>query len=551
MRQRLPALLLSGAVLLGTAGALAQAEAERRLDAAIERLRGALGPDGRIEIGARRLDPVTGRATLTDVAIIRPDQRITIPELLLSDLAETRIGRAELLRPREEGAGVATEATRIVLAGLALPAPGAPMTLAALAVEAAEVESFRLASAEGKLVVARLAIRDWREAALGAGTLEGLDWRTAGDGDAFRLRRLALEAVALPLAGQDFDPAAFRAGRIALEGIEAREAAQGVAFSLGRVELRDWIPGRATAALAEDLRAAGQVPQLGAAELRLDRVEVSGVDAAATLAAVLDSRQVPDPFPGVPQRLAIEGLGAAADGQPLLALRRLLSEGRLESGIATGSLTTEGFRLTLPRGQAAPLEALGYREIAGGIEMRGEAPRAGGRLTLDPLRISWEEAATLTLAARLEGVPPAPEPGAQLDPDATLAGFSAAQLAGLTLALRDHGLLGRVIAAQAREQRIPPARLREQWAQMALAMPLPGGAPPAGPARRGAPPPKAATGPDPLAGLRQAVAAFIRQPGTLEIALVPPRPLPLGELAGLAGDPAQAIQALGLTATAR
>jgi hypothetical protein len=197
------------------------------------------------------------------------------------------------------------------------------------------------------------------------------------------------------------------------------------------------------------------------------------------------------------------------------------------------------------------LEALGYREIAGGIEIRGSVPRAGGRLEIDPFAIAWEEAATLTLATLLDGMPPVPEPGTELDPDATAMQLAAARLAGLTLTLRDRGLLGRIVTQQAREQRIPEARLREQWAQMALAMPLPGAQPPAQQGRRGGPPPKAATGPDPLLPLRQAVAAFVRQPGTLEIALRPPRPLAIGDIGALAADPAQAVQALGLTATAR
>jgi hypothetical protein len=546
MRQRLPVLLLFGALLFGTAGALAQAEAERRLDAAIERLRTALGPDARITIGARRVDPVTGRATLTDVAIIRPDERIAIPELILADLGETRIGRAELLRAREESGGVATEVSRILLANLTLPAPGTPMTLAGFAVEAAELESLRLAAPEGKLVVERLALRDWRGPALGAGTLEGLDWRTPGGGDAFRLRRIALDAVTLPLAGTEFDPAAFRAGRIAMEGIAAREAAQDIAVTLGRIELSDWIPGRPTTLVAADLRAGGPAPQLGAVEIGLDRIEASGVDAAATLAAVLADRQIPDPFPGMPQRVAIEGLRGTAEGQPLLTLRRLVSEGRLDAGIASGSLVTDGFRLTLPRGQAAMLEALGYREIAGGIEIRGSVPRAGGRLDLDPVRVAWEQAATLTLATQLDGMPPVPEPGAELDPDATAAQLAAAQLGGLTLTLRDHGLLGRVLTQQAREQRIPEARLREQWAQMALAMPIPGEPP-----RRGAPP-AAGKDADPFAPMRQAIAAFIRQPGTLEITLRPPKPLPFSELAGMAGEgPARSVERLGLSVVAR
>ena len=61
MRLRLIPFLLGGMLLAGGAGALAQAEAERRLEAAIAQLRSALGPEARLEIGGRRVDPVSGR----------------------------------------------------------------------------------------------------------------------------------------------------------------------------------------------------------------------------------------------------------------------------------------------------------------------------------------------------------------------------------------------------------------------------------------------------------------------------------------------------------
>jgi hypothetical protein len=552
MRTRLPVIALSGFVLLGAAGALGQAEADRRLDAAIERLRTALGPGTRIEVGARRLDPVTGRATLTDVVIHRGTARTTIPEAILDGLSESRIGRAELLRIRENGAdGTVVDTTRLVLAGLALPVEGKGFSLDGLAFDALDVEGVRGTGPDLSFGLARLALRDWRQGAVGAGTLEDLAWQATGpEAHALRLGRVALEAVALPVAGQSFDPQAFRATRLALETLEVREAAQDITFSLGRMELRDWLPGRPAALVLETLRAAGPVPQLGASQLRLDRIEASGIDAPNTLDAVLGGRQVPDPFPGTPQRLLFEGLESTAEGQPLLALRRLLSEGRMDAGIATGTLLAEGFRMAVPRGQADWIGPLGYREVAGGLELRGTLPRAGGQLTLDPFRIAWDEAATLGFALQLDGVPGLPEPGTPATPDYTA--YAASRLAGLVVTLRDQGLLGRVLAQQARQQRIPEARLREQWAQMALAMPLPGAPTQAQPGRRGAPPAKPAAGPDPLLPLRQAVAAFIRQPGTLEIALRPPKPLDIVGLGPIVtGDPAQAVQRLGLTATAR
>lgn len=535
MRPRLPAIALSGLLLLGTAGALAQAEAERRLDAAIERLRSALGPEARIEIGGRRLDPVTGRATLTDIVIRRGGDRIAIPEAILSDLSETRIGRAELRGVSERGAdGTAAETGRVLLSGLILPPPGKTLAPAAIAFDSLGVEDIRGAAEGVKIAVARLALRDWRDLGLGSGVLEGFDYQ-ATDGERFRLGRLALDSVTLPFAGTDFAPGAFRAGRIALEAVALRAPGQGGEATLDRLELRDWAPGRLAAVVLEGLRGAGQVQTLGAASFTLARAEASGIDAAGTVEALLAGRQPPDPRPGQPQRLALEGFESQAEGQPLLALARLVNDWTLDGGIAAATLRLDGFRLTLPRGQAALLEALGYREIAGGIETRASLPRAGGRLEIDPLRIAWDQAATLALVAQFDGLPPLSPAGEAVEQDATMLALAGSRLAGLTLTLRDQGLMGRVIAQQARDQRIPPARLREQWAQMALALPLPGSTQAA----------------DPFLPLRQALAAFIRQPGTLEIALRPKMPVPLAELPLALADPAGTAQRLGLTATAR
>ena len=547
MRPRLPAIALSGVLLLGTAGALAQAEAERRLDAAIERLRGALGPEARIEIGSRRLDPVTGRATLTDIVIRRGGDRIAIPEAILSDLSDTRIGRAELRGVSERGAdGTRAETGRVLLSGLALPPAGKTPTPAAIAFDSLGIEDIRGAAEGVKVTVTRLALLDWRDLGLGAGVLEGFHYQAA-DGEAFRLGRITLESVALPFTGPDFAPANFRAGRIAVEAVALQAPAQGGEATLDRLELRNWAPGLLASLMLDGLRGAGQVQNLGATAFTLARAEVSGIDAAGTVEALLAGRQPPDPRPGQPQRLALEGFESQAEGQPLLALTRLLNEWTLEGGIAAATLRLDGFRLTLPRGDAAALEALGYREIAGGVETRASLPRAGGRLEIDPLRITWDEAATLAFTAQLDGVPPLSEAGAAVKQDATMLALTESRLAGLTLTLRDQGLMGRVIAQQARTQRIQPARLREQWAQMALALPVPGANPRANPHAN----PHANPGADPFLPVRQALAAFIRQPGTLEIALRPKVPVPLVELPLALADPAGTALRLGLTATAR
>lgn len=551
MRSRLPAYAAAGAILLAGAGALAQAEAERRLDAAIERLRGALGSGGSLAIGGRRVDPVTGRATLTDVVLTQGSDRISIPELLLTDVTETRIGRAEATRIRvdaTDGTGAGGEARRVVLAGVPIPVAGKPLDWAALSADALEIETLQgEAPGNGRFRLDRLALRDARRSGLGAGTLEGLDFTGLGtnEGQVFHLGRVALEAVTLPLSGDEFDPLAFRAGRLAVEGMNVRDPSNDVTVGLGRLALQDWVPGRATALAIEQVRISTPTPSTGKTDLSVGRIAASGIDAAGTLAALMQGVQVPDPAPGNPQRLSVEGLEVSLEGQSVAALARFATEGGLENGRATGAMSVEGLRVTPPRGQAPWLDELGYAEVAGAIDLRGSADRGGGRLEISPLRIEWLRAATLSLAARLEGMPAAPPAGSPVNPEAMMAQLAAARLGEATLTLRDQGLLGRILAQQARQQRVPEARLREQWAQMAMAMPLPGAQPGRGPG-------KGQAAADPLLPVRQALASFVRQPGTLEISLHPPKPLGMAELgARFGGDPAGTLQQLGLTVTAR
>lgn len=556
MRIRLPVVVLIGGLSLAGAGALAQAEAERRLDNAIERLRAALGPDARLEIGGRSVDPVSGSARLTDVVLIEGTNRLTVPEVRLAELEDTRIGRAELLRTVYRGAdGASGEIARIMIAGLPVPVAGKTLDFGNLSFAALEVEAARMADpAKGAMRLARLEVREWTPRGVASGALEGFEYRDAApDPQVMRLGRVVLDQVTLPLtATQDFDPTAFRAGRIGLEGAELRDPAQQVTLSLGRIDLRDWVPGQPAALVMERLDVAAPAGGMGQVGLALGRFEAAGIDAPGAVAAVMGGLQIPDPFPGTLQRVALEGLDASWDGQQVVTLARLATEGALADGIARGALTAEGLRVVPPAGQADWLEALGYREILGGLELRASSPREGGRLEVEPFRIAWQEAATVTLAAQLDGIPGAPAPGTPMNPDATAAAFAAAELGSLTLTLRDHGLLGRLLARQAREQRMPEARLREQWAQMAMAMPLPGERPARG--QRGGPPPKgtATQGPDPLLPMREALANFVRQPGTLEITLRPPKPLTLEQISDLSAEgPVQAVQRLGLSIVAR
>ncbi len=550
MRARLPGLALAGLVCLAGAGALAQAEAERRLDAALERLRASLGAEARLSWQRREVDPVTGTARLLGLAVQTATDRLTVAEARLSDLSATRIGRAELTGLRMEDGKVATaEAARLVVAGLPLPPPGAGFDPFALELGLLELDRLRVSHAqEGRLALGRLAVSGLRPGALDSAVAEALAFEPEANAGTlgFRLGRLALEAIELPMAGGMPDPAGFRAAAIAIEDAAFSEPREQVEVALARFAMHDWIPGRDTRIALERLRVDAPFGPLGAGQVRLGRVGVSGIDMAGTVAAVLANLQPPDPRPGVPQRMAIEAVEATLEGRPLLGLGLLSADGGLTAdGVMTGGFAVEALMLALPPGMDLGLQALGYDRIAGGLSVQGQVPRAGGRLSVAPAFVAWDGAGRLSVSAELDGIPATAEAGAPVDPDAAMAEMAAAKLASLVLRWDEQGLLERLVAKAARDQGSTPARVREEWARMAEAMPLPG-APPPGPAPRGRQP--GAAPPDPFAPLRQPVAAFIRNPRAIEIALRPPQPIAFAALPKFqSAPPAEQLRLLGLT----
>ncbi|MDP3417434.1 hypothetical protein [Falsiroseomonas sp.] len=605
MRRRLAMLVFTGAftgaLALAGAGALAQAEAERQLDAALERLRLAFGPEARLAVGQRQVDPVTGRARLGELTITAPTERITVTELLLQDLTGTRLGRAEarsiLLVTNIGTAEDRFEVARLVLGGMSLPAAGQEFSLSTFELGTMELEALRGTGQPGLLTVGRASLEGYGPGVLGAASLEGVDFRDSGSGAlAFRLGRAAVQSMVLPpLDGSMPDPRQFSVQLLTLEGAELREPDNQVDLAIGRFALRDWVPGRLTDLAVEGVRVAAPFGALGAGDVRIGRIASQGIDMAGTTIALMDGVQVPDPVVGTPQSVVMEGLTAQAGGQPVFALGRTAIEASMDaSGLAETSMGLQGLRVTLPAGTVAWLEQHGYREIAGGMELRGSARREGGVLDIAPFGLRWSEAASLALRTNLSGMP-LPRPGEEQDDDAIMAQLMRARLHGLTLSLRDEGLMGRVLAEQARSQGVPEAQLREQFAQMALAMPIPGAGPAAppsraapapAPARKGAAPaappassskgpagsskgaapqatapqtsapqtsaPRAAGPADPFLSVREALASFIRQPGELEFTLRPAQPVSFEDMQGLAAaGPVETARRLGLSAVAR
>ncbi len=573
MRRRLVIIAVAGAIALPVAGALAQAEAERRVDRAIELLRQAIGPDARITWGMRQVDPVTGRTRLGDVVVTTAGRRVTVAEVLLTDVSDTRLGRAELRALQmTEGKGERSDLARLVLGGVPFPAAGQPVDLARLEVGVLEAEALSIQSTDGTIRLGRVAAEGYAPGVLGQATAEGFEYRGTGSssGNSARIGRVALAGVTMPAPGQDFDIKDVTLRSASLEGAALVDAEKKVDLAVGRMAVRDWVPGRLTDLAVEGVTLGAEFGAMGPGVFRLGRAVMQGIDAAGIATAWSTNVQPPDPAPGVPQLVQLEGISAEANGAPLFSLGRIQADGSLAAdGVVGGALVVDGLRVTLPRGSVPPLEQLGYTEIAGGMEMRGTLARQGGVFGLSPWRTVWNDAATLTIAGRFLDMP-APLPGTTLDPDAQTAALMAARVEQVTLSWRDQGLLGRAIAWQARQQRVPEARIRDQWAQMVMAMPLPGDSPaprgraaPPAPGGKGAPAPAAggkagaapapgpapsAGGPDPLVAVREALAQFIRQPREIEFTLRPPRPMAFGEMAGLMGaGPTEGARQLGLT----
>lgn len=150
---------LAGLALLtavGLCGAVAQGVAQQRLDEAVARLRALLGPDVALTYDAATADPVTNRVTLTGVLLKDPTTEGRIERLVLDALAPggAGVGRAEATNIRITGPeGRALTVQNLLIAGLVLPADGAPFDPEALRLDQLRITAVTLAGpdASGRL----------------------------------------------------------------------------------------------------------------------------------------------------------------------------------------------------------------------------------------------------------------------------------------------------------------------------------------------------------------------------------------------------------------
>ncbi|MFH5924026.1 hypothetical protein [Roseomonas xinghualingensis] len=543
-------LLVSCIALPVTIGAYAQAEAERQFDAAVARLRAELGPEGAVEWQRRSIDPVSGTVRIEGLSVRKGTDRLSIAEASLSDLRQDRIGRASFSGLRMEGAPrqgdshrTTLSAGRITLDALLLPAgrDGA-VNWAAAAVEGAVAEGFRAeVENRGEAAIGRFTISGYQPGALREVVMEGFRFADNTDGSTrMQLGRARLAGTVLPRIGQPFDPWGLAADAVLLEGVEISTEKRGATIHLGRVQIDGWGEGRLTTLAAEGLGTTGNAPKTGDFTVELGRLGFSGVAARDIAYAHLHDRNPPLPVPSQDQDGLLEGLSISLGGAPLLRIgavrgRNSWDPAAPDTQIGTASL--EGLALDLPGEYGgAWLDALGFKSILGRMELGTRLIPQDGRMIVDPFTIEATGMGRLGFTMDMRGIemPPPGQPSmAKDDPFALMARWS---VAGLAIRYTDEGLLQAMLVQQATRERVTEQQLQDRYARMMLRAPVSGSA-------RGKEPPA-------IRQIREALAAFARNLGTIEIAMRPPAPVPLLDLAGLAALPGErTVRELNITVT--
>jgi len=552
-------LLLAGGVALPLAfgapaltRAVAQAEAERALDAAVERLRAGLGPQGALEWRSRSVDPATGTARFQGVSIRQGANSATAAELILERAAPDRIGRAvasdlrmeEPNSDRNASGPIVVTAGRVTLGDLLLPAvAGGPgLDLANLAVGEVLAEGIRMVNpGRGESELGRLSLAGYAPGTVREAVLEGFRFQDRSQGDLrMNIGRARLAGAAVPRIGGKFDPWALAADTALVEGAEILSEGQKTNIRLGRLQVEGWGSGRVTTLALEGAKVDGETAQTGPYVAELGRVALAGVPLRDTVHAIVHDVAPPSNPPGQEQTASAEGLSVSADGTPLLSIGSLRARNGWDpanAGAEVGTFAAEGIAITPPAEYGGDqLAELGFKSVLARLGIDSRLIRGEERLTAEPFRIQALGMGTLALTMDLRGVS-VPKPGQpnppQDDPMALAAQWS---VAAMSIRYTEEGLIRSLIARQAVQENVPERTLRERYAGLAARTPIPGS--------------QGKDGPQVMAA-RNAFASFARDLGTIEITMRPNRPLPLLEFATLAGQPPeQAVRQLNLTARA-
>lgn len=319
--------------------------------------------------------------------------------------------------------------------------------------------------------------------------------------------------------------AQFRLDRAEIVGLSV-DADQDVVIARAVVEqVGGGRPGKLTiTGLAVDAEGADRVDEVEIAGLTL-----TGIDLAATFAALAEDREPPRPRGSVTFEATEVVLGH--EGNPvgrMDAFRIASSEPR--PGVTAASFAITGLRAEAVQELAEQLRAYGYDALTADLAIEGSWDETARRLEVGTLRLGARDVGTLGIAFALGGLPEDPS-------KAGIGDLMGATVESLSLSWADESLYGRVLRVQAQQGGTTAEQLRTQVGMMAgMFLVSPGPASPA------------------LDAVREAVMRFIGQTATtLELTAKPAQPVPVAMVPQLAGQggPAQVVSAFGITAAAR
>lgn len=204
-------------------------------------------------------------------------------------------------------------------------------------------------------------------------------------------------------------------------------------------------------------------------KFEVERIELSGLDVRATLAAAASA----DPKPAAPRfdRLEVAGLAMAMPDGPV-SLGRAVIEARDWMEVAPTKLSARLERAVVSltgagAARSAPLAALGYDKIdlSGALEAKFDAQK--GELTIDRLEADGAGMGAARASLMLSRVPAAIFSG---DMQAAQFALPAIAFWRADVGLTDRGLLGRAANARARDERKTEAQIRGEFAAMGVTM---------------------------------------------------------------------------------
>ncbi len=364
-----------------------------------------------------------------------------------------------------------------------------------------------------------LSLDDLRDDGLGEAEARNLSYQ---DGDTtFTLERAQIAGLTVraPAAGQQRSPDLVTLDSLRIAGLQLREGNTSE-MRLAQAALEDYGPGRQTRFSLGDL-AMRLPPSAPVQGVTLRRAVLRGMDIATVATAASRGQQPP-----LAGRLAVELEEMTATGPNNSAVASIgslrLASDQPAEGVGTGSFALRALRLEAT-GQMAPwMRRLGYGFLLFDLTADSRYDPATGRMELPSMSLVGRDIGTLSLAFTGDGA----AAGLMQRGD-----FSGLRLISAGLRYIDQGLVGRLLAQQARETNTTEAQLREQYANMAggvLAQPA-------------------------LAQVREAVQRFIRgQAREVEVTLHPTQPVPMMELQRRPpSSPEDAVARLGLGAVAR